>query len=92
MLIQLNKDRRITSDEHQYILCKRKKVKDKKRGEEWIGVYKDYWEPYLYFPTIKLLLHTVPNQMLRESNANGWAECKKVLEDTYKLIDRRISA
>ena len=71
MLIQLSNDRRITSDNHGYQLRKLTKVK---------GV--DEWSGYMFFSSLNATLNAVPEQMLKESNANGWKECKAVLDAT----------
>ena len=84
MIIELSDTRRITSDDYQFMYCKLIKRKDKKTGE-----IVDYWKPELYYNTVTQLLRAIPTRMLRESDANGWAECKEVLDSTYAMIDRR---
>ncbi len=82
MLIQLNDTRRIVSDDHQYMVQKYKTSISKKTQEET-----SYWESYLYFGTINLLLKCLPDVMLRESDAQGWASCNEILKSTYRMIE-----
>ena len=79
MEIILSKDRLIRSDKRQYMICKPVTLKGKKE-----------WQPYMYFTTLELLLRSVPEQMLKESDAKGWAECKAVLTRTYNMIAKRL--
>lgn len=81
MIIELGNDRAILSDVHQYTLSKSKTRKNKDTGKK-----EQYWEPYLYFSKLESALNAVPEQLLKESNANGWKECKDVLERTKSLI------
>lgn len=86
MFIQLSKDRAIISDIHQYALSKSKTRKNKDTGEK-----EQYWEPYLYFSRLEQALRVVPEQLLKESNANGWLECKTVLDETKYLISEALA-
>jgi len=81
VIIKLSEDRAIISDVHQFALSKFKTRinKDTKKKEQ-------YWEPYLYFSRLESALTAVPEQFLKESDANGWLECKAVLDDTRNLI------
>ena len=79
MVIQLTADRKITSDNYQYELRKLTKVKG---ADVWVG--------YLFFTSLKQCLRAIPEQLLKESSANGWLECKKVLDDAYTLIDNAL--
>jgi len=75
MEIMLSENRKITSDNHQFELRKLKIVK---------GV--EVWEGYLFFPTLQSCFKAVPEQLLKESNANGWKECKNVLLSAQDAI------
>ena len=81
MFIQLSDTRAITSDANQFMHCKWTKSKNKKTG-----VVREYWQPYLYYTSLKTLIRHTPMQVLKESDAEGWNDCKEILEDTRQLI------
>jgi len=80
MFIQLNEDRAISSDRYQYILNKFVHTKHNS------GEMSSKWEPYLYFATLEGAFKAVPEQLLKESDAIGWAECQRLLSDTRDRI------
>ena len=79
MELKLSKDRLIRSDKRQYMICKPVTLDGKK-----------VWQPYMYFSTLENALKVVPEQMLKESDAKGWDECKAVLTRTYNMIAKRL--
>ncbi len=76
MEIMLSENRKITSDKRQYELRKLKIVKGK-----------EVWEGYMFFSSLQSCLKAVPEQMLKESNANGWKECKNILTLAHESIN-----
>jgi hypothetical protein len=85
MEIKLTKDRMIRSDRHQFMLCKQINQTDKETGKNF-----KKWIPYMFFSDIELLFKVIPQQMLKESNAEGWKECKKVMTRTYNMLAKRL--
>ena len=83
MEIQLTDTRKITSDKYQYMLCKLVNYTDKETKEKLTK-----WVPYLYYGNISSLLQAIPDTMLRESHASGWAECREVLTATSNMLSR----
>ena len=79
MKIQLNKDTLLKSDKRQFMICKKVTIK----GEVT-------WQPYMFFTTLESALKVLPEKMLKESDAEGWAECKQVLTRTYNMIAKRL--
>lgn len=81
MFLQLTDDRAIVSDSHCYHLCKKRTVTDKdskKKDTEW--------HPYKYYGTLEGAIQHVPEQLLKESDANGLVEIKKLLSSVEKTI------
>ena len=86
MFIQLNEDRAITSDANQFMLNKSKlRKKENSDGKE------QYWEPYLYFGSMRLVLARVPEQLLKEINAKGWSECRDILNRATVVIENALT-
>jgi len=81
MELLLNKDYKIISDTRQYILCK---YTINKKGEV-------RWRYQSYFMSLASALKSVPDTILRESDANGWQECLEVLQDIRNIIKEGIS-
>ena len=79
MEIQLDKTHKIVSDDNQYILKRLYLVKGK-----------PVWKNFSYFVSINNLFKSIPEQLLRESNAMGWTECKAVLESTRISIQQAL--
>lgn len=75
MIIRLTDDRRLSSDAHQYQLEKKRTVKGEVR-----------WVAYKYYGTLRSALQSVPEQLLRESTANGITEVLRQL----RTIERRL--
>lgn len=75
MIINLTDDRRLSSDAHQYQLEKKRTVK----GEP-------VWVAYKYYGSLRKALKSVPEQLLRESAANGITEVLRQL----RTIERRL--
>ncbi len=75
----LSENRKITSDSNQYELRKLAIIKGK---EVWTG--------YMFFSSLNRCLKAIPEQLLKESNANGWTECKNVLDITYLIINNAL--
>ena len=86
MFIQLNKSRAIKSDSTQYMVCKLKHVAEHTDKHGVTTPATNVWEPYKYYMTLQRALESLPETFLKESNAKGWAECKRCLQSTYKLI------
>ncbi len=63
MIIKLTEDRRLSSDSHQYSLDKRRTVK----GEE-------VWLAYKFYGSLGAAVRAVPEQLLKESSAQGLHE------------------
>ena len=63
MIIQLTGDRRLSSDSHQYTLDKRRVVK----GEV-------VWRSYKFYGSLGAAVKAVPEQLLKESSAEGLHE------------------
>lgn len=77
MRLQLTENRVITSDIHGYQLCKQATVK----GELIL-------RPYRYYGTLSAAVKSIPEQMLKESDANGLTEVLQVLRATeHKLLE-----
>lgn len=80
MFIQLTEDRVIKSDTNQVMLCKRVI----KKGEiEWI--------PFRFYRNLDQLLKSVPQQMLRDSDATSLKECIQLLRDWEKRVDELLN-
>ena len=90
MFIQLGKDRAIKSDAHQYMLCSMQYVKEKVEDSGKVVTAHNSWTPYKYYTTIQKALESVPEQLLKESNAEGWKACKDVLDATREMIREAI--
>lgn len=77
MKLQLTKDRQLTSDTYGYQLRKKVTIK----GEE-------QWQSYLYFGNMASAIKQVPEQILRESDAEGITEILRFLRSTEtKLLN-----
>ena len=75
MKIMFTEDRRLSSDSHQFTLDKRRVVK---------GV--DIWTPYAYYGSLRQALRCIPQQLLKESDAEGVMEILRVLRRTEKRL------
>ena len=83
MLLQLDKDFRIASDEHNFIL--------QKRGEEGGGVAKKgkgMWRNAGYWQDLNNLLLSYSRQKLRSSTAHSVEELSRDLESLREQINQ----
>lgn len=82
MFIQLTEDRVIKSDSSQVMLCK-PVMNNKKNEIEWI--------PFRFYRNLDQLLKSVPQQMLRDSDATSLKECIQLLRDWEKRVDELLN-
>ncbi len=83
MFVQLDKDFRITSDEHNFIL--------QKRGDEGGGVAqkgKGMWRAVGYWGDLNNLLLSYSRQKLRSSTAHSVEALSRDLESLRRRINR----
>ena len=73
MKLQLTETHRLVSDKHCYKL--QKQTISKKTG-------KATWKAYRYYGSLASVFKNVPEQLLRESDANGLPEILKTLRAT----------
>jgi|14_taG_2_1085336.scaffolds.fasta_scaffold00463_20 hypothetical protein len=80
MEIKINESYRIVSDKRQYILQKRKVVKNEV-----------FWVGHMYFGTLESAFKAIPEQFLKDSDAKGWSECAEVLKSTKTALLEALS-
>ncbi len=80
MELQINNDFKIISEPRQYILCKRVHTK----------TGKERWKHISFFISLASAFKSVPDTILRESDAKGWEECLKVLQEIRDIIKEGI--
>ena len=75
MILQLTEDRRIGSNASGFNLQRQKRTK---KGLTW--------QQYRWYPTLEMTLSHVPEQLLRESDANGTTEILATLRSFEQRI------
>jgi len=75
MIIPINEDYRIETDEHQWILKNSKAYRNKKTGE-----LKVTWTPVGYYPTFEGTVNALADRMLRTSKVVGMEEAIGIMK------------
>lgn len=78
MIINITEDRRLSSDTNQFKLEKR--CYDKKRDQF-------YWTSYKYYSNFDSAFSSIPEQLLKESDTNGYKACLDYLKEIKKLLE-----
>jgi len=81
MRLMLSENHCLISDKHCYKLCELKHEKSKKTGE-----VKPVWKAYRYYSNMESVCKNVPEQLLRESGADGIDQVKKTLRSITERL------
>ena len=86
MFLQLNDTNAIKSDQYNYMLCTLAHRVNKDTGEK-----EEFWTPHKYYTSLHNALKRYPDTMLRESDAKGWGETLKCLEQARTDVSRALT-
>lgn len=81
MMLQLNDNFRLTSDEYCYILQQRKISTKRDTGEQY-----ENWVDKWFFPTLEKAVQSLVEYEVRVSDAEGVNELLKAMENNKKAI------
>ncbi len=85
MMIQLNEDFRLTSDEYCYIVQQRKISTKRDTGEQY-----ENWVDKWFFPNIEQAVSQIVNYEVRVSDAEGVDKVLKAIENSKKAIVKEL--
>jgi len=82
MLLNIDEDYRITSDNYNFVLQKRNDVKDKDTGE----IVDELWRNKTYHNKVSKALDAYMDIKMRESKKRSWPSFIKEVKDLEKKI------
>lgn len=85
MMIQLNEDFRLTSDEYCYIVQQRKISTKRDTGEQY-----ENWVDKWFFPNIEQAVSKIVDYEVRVSDAEGVDKVLKAIESSKKAIVKEL--
>lgn len=85
MMIQLNDDFRLTSDEYCYIVQQRKISTKRNTGEQY-----ENWVDKWFFPTIEQAVSKIVDYEVKVSDAEGVNKVLKAIESSKKAIVKEL--
>lgn len=85
MIIQLNDDFRLTSDEYCYIVQQRKISTKRSTGEQY-----ENWVDKWFFPTIEQAVSKIVDYEVKVSDAEGVNKVLKAIESSKKAIVKEL--
>ena len=76
MILPIDDTHRIVSDPHQWIVQRAEPPAKKRSG----------WENIAYYPTLRTAVEGLGERLLRESEAEGWAEARAEAERLTRVL------
>ena len=80
MIIPINEQYRLTSDEYQWIIQKRRTRKGK-----------EDWEARLYYPSLKAAVEGLGELMVRQSKANTLVDALAAIENIATALSQAVT-
>ena len=80
MIIPINEQYQLTSDEYQWIIQKRRTRKGKKD-----------WEARLYYPSLKAAVEGLGELMVRQSKANTLGDALEAVENVATTLSQALT-